>query len=299
MVESPPRGLIPPVPTPLGKDGRVDREALKRHLVWLIEGGISGAFVLGSAGEGPYLPEGEKLRAVEAAREACEGKVPLLAGALEPSTERALRVAKELAHAGAQFVVAIMPYYLPPSPAEIERHFERMAEESPVPIVLYNLPLATQVSIPPELVAKLSEHGNVAALKDSSGDLSLFQEYLEAAGGRISLLMGVDELGASALLLGAEGLIVATGNIAPKLWARMVEAAREGRLDEVRALNLKVRRLSRLYKLSCSPVGALKEALRQMGLFPNSRTCPPNSEPSEEDKREVAKILGEEGLLPV
>jgi len=292
-----PKGLIPPVLTPLDEEGRVDRGSLKRHLKRLLEGGASGVFVLGSAGEGPYLPEEEKVRAVETAREACEGRAFVVAGALEPSTGRALSLIRELAKAGAQYAVAIMPYYIVPKPHEIERHFLTLADHSPIPLVLYNLPSATQISIPVELVADLAGHENVASMKDSSGDLSLFQDYLDAAGGRISLLMGVDELGAAALLLGADGLIVATGNITPRLWARMIEAARSGKAGEVRELNRQARQVRKLCHLDCSPVGALKEALRQLNIFPTAKTCPPNSEPSKEDRLRVTEILRE--LKPV
>ncbi len=287
------RGLIPPVLTPLDDEGNFDADSLRRHLQRLIEGGVSGAFVLGSMGEGPYLDDATRCKVTETASEVCEGKVPLLAGALEPSTKRVLNLIRKLAQAGAQYAVVTAPFYLVPRPHELERHFLTLADQSPLPLVLYNLPPAHQIFLPVELVAKLSEHENVVALKDSGGDLAVFQNYLETAEGRISLLMGKDQLGLPSLLLGGDGLVVATGNIVPKAWAELIRLAQEGKIEEARSLNRKILTIVRLYQLRCSPVGILKEILRQIGIFSTSKTCPPNSEAGDEERNEVAKIIEE------
>src|SRR5262249_46094961 len=152
----------------------LDLQGLERLVEHLITGGVHGLFVLGSTGEGPSLTHRLQREMVERTTELVAGRVPVLVGITDPSLAEALDLAEFAADAGAQAVVAAPPPYFPPSQAELVAFMERLAEEQPLPLLLYNMPGMTKVRFEPDTVRRLMEVEKIAGLKDSSADMIAF-----------------------------------------------------------------------------------------------------------------------------
>ena len=220
-------GVIPPMITPLTPTGEVDGAAIRRLVSYLIAGGVSGIFVLGTSGEGPWLAPAQARAVIEAAVEAGAGRVPVLAGVLEPSTVRALEAVAVAEAAGADALVVTSPYYFEVDGAAQVRHVEAVAAATSLPLVLYNIPATTHNPLAPETARRLLEVETVVGIKESSGDWALFEQLLALRAARPgwSVLQGAERSAARAVLAGADGLVPGLGNLAPALFAGLTAAA--------------------------------------------------------------------------
>src|SRR2546430_15821 len=218
------RGIVPPVATPMRVNEELDLPRLRWFLDHLIESGVHGIFVLGTNSEFYALDEGEKQAVVATAVEHVRGRVPVYAGTGAETTREAVRLTKMAEREGVQGVSVITPYFVAPSQQEIFDHYRRIAENTALPVVLYNNPgTCGGVKIDVETVARLAEVPNVVGIKDSSGDLQNTCEYIRVVPPRFSVMMGRDTLIFHALMAGARGAVPATGNIAPKLLVEIYE----------------------------------------------------------------------------
>ena len=251
------RGVIPPLVTPVGADGGLDEGTLKRLVDRAIEAGVAGLFVAGSSGEGPWLSGATLRKLVSCAKEYANERVPLLVGVLEPSTERVLSLADDVVSAGADALVIATPYYFTCDERTQAHHFERIADASPVPIVLYNIPQMTHNPVSAATVEKVMGHPNIIGLKDSEGDLAKFQDFLELSRGdkTFRTLQGSETQAAAALKLGADGLVPGLGNIVPGHFTAMYRASERGAHDACERLQADIDKLWQLhthgYWLSC------------------------------------------------
>jgi 4-hydroxy-tetrahydrodipicolinate synthase len=234
-------GVIPPMITPLTAAGEVDGAAIGRLVSYLVAGGVSGIFVLGTSGEGPWLSPAQAKAVIEATVRAAAGRAPVLAGVLEPSTVRALEAVAVAEAAGADALVVTSPYYFAVDGAAQVRHVAAIASATSLPLVLYNIPATTHNPFAPETVQRLAEIETVVGIKESSGDWSLFEQLLalRAARPRWSVLQGAEQSAARAVLAGADGLVPGLGNLAPVLFAGLVRAAAGG--SQAAALDLQAR----------------------------------------------------------
>jgi 4-hydroxy-2-oxoglutarate aldolase len=269
------------------------RENLRRHL----EAPIDGIVLFGSTGEGALLDDTEKVRLTGFARDVVPAGIPLMVGASGESTRAAVRQAKELAAAGAEVVLVHPPTYFGPylSPAAMRGYFEGVADGSPVPVLLYHMPKYTKVTLEAGLVAELMRHPNVVGLKDSSGDIKRFADYTTACDASCRLFVGNGSLMYTALELGAAGGILAAAVIAPQLCADLVAAFRAG--DSGRAGRLQGQ-LTPLHKEIVAPFGGVgvKAALDLLGWV-GGPPRPPLPPLSEKERRTVARVMQEAGLL--
>lgn len=262
-----PRGVIPPVITPLTPDGHVDVPAVGRLVQHLAARGVDGLFVLGSCGEGPTLPRAERIAAVRAFADAARDRLPILVGVPDTSTPRVLEAASDAEAAGADALAVMTPcYFLDPDERYVEAHVRAVVAATRLPVMLYNIPQLTGNRFTPSLVRELGALPNVVGIKDSSGDWPAFETVLEAANSvGIAVLQGAESLIARSVLAGAAGAIPGIANLVPRLACDLVAAARAG--DETRALALQAR-LDR----ACEVYGAgfwlagLKGALSTLGL---------------------------------
>jgi 4-hydroxy-2-oxoglutarate aldolase len=213
-------GILGPVVTTFDAAGELAADAFRANVRAHLERGLQGIVVAGSTGEAPLLDEDERDRLVEWARAEVPSDRWLVVGAGAESTRSTLRRARRAADRGADAVLVVAPHYFGPTAMSrpvLRAHFQRVADESPVPVVLYNIPKYVHFALEPELVAELAAHGNVVGIKDSSGDATLLGAYLTAQSPDFAVLTGNAAGLADALARGARGGILAAALFAPEL----------------------------------------------------------------------------------
>ena len=224
-----PRGVICPLATPLTADGRLDERVL-RSLVDALVPDLDGLFVLGSSGELTWLPDEVADAVVRIAVDQVAGRVPVFVGAGDTGLRRTLDRADRLGALGADYLVVAAPfYYSVGSNAALVDHFAAIAERAPAPILLYNIPQNTHTPLSPSAVAALARHPRIVGIKDSGGDGFAFQAFLDLRTDSFSVLQGRERLAATSLWAGADGVISAMANIAPRLLQALVDAIRDER----------------------------------------------------------------------
>lgn len=258
-------GIIPPVPTPFSSQGDLDTESLKT-LIAKLEPEVDGLLILGSNGEAAYLSEEERRAALEAARSVIPQSKPMIAGTGGEATRIVIERNQTAAEAGADYVLVVAPFYFKGGMTEavLQTHFETVASESPIPVLLYNIPQATTLSLSPALIAKLAQHPNIAGLKDSSGNVGALTETMRQVPADFTVLTGNAPTLLPALSLGVAGGILAVANVAPKAYKRIVSCFQAGQVKEARNLQLRLNPLA-LAVTSKYGVPGLKAALRQQG----------------------------------
>lgn len=222
-------GILAPVTTPfVARTLDVDRGAFEANVQAFIASGLAGIVVSGSNGESPLLDDGERMQLVEWARPHVPADRWLVAGTGAESTRQAVRLARGAAERGADAVLVVAPHYFGAAAMTAEAltvHYRRIADESPIPVILYNIPKYMHYSFAPQLVHELSEHGNIRGIKDSSGDLALLATYLNSRTDEFAVLMGNAGLLAEGVRDGADGGILAVSMFAPELTLQVYQAA--------------------------------------------------------------------------
>ncbi|QPC83321.1 dihydrodipicolinate synthase family protein [Phototrophicus methaneseepsis] len=231
------KGVIPPMLTPLS-NGEVDAEATKRLIHHLIESGVAGIFVMGSTGEGPWLNQHQRKALLAATVDAVDGRVPILAGALEPGTGPTLEAIQLIAGYAVDVVVVATPYYFQADAATQAEHARIIADESPLPVMLYNIPQMTHNPLRAETVAQLLDHENIIGIKDSQGDWANFEALLKLKEQRADFIIsqGAEAQGAQSALAGADVLVPGISNLIPEKFVSVMNQASLGHTDEVHAM---------------------------------------------------------------
>jgi 4-hydroxy-2-oxoglutarate aldolase len=287
------RGVFVPVVTPFDAiTGELDRPGFKQNLRAHAAAGIHGVVVAGSTGEAALLDDSERGALVALAREVLPRDRLVVAGAGAESTRAAVRLAKQAAREGADAIIVVAPHYYGESAMTANAllaHYERIADESPAPVVLYNIPKYMHFALPPTVVAQLAQHENIVGIKDSSGDLELLGGYLSAQSETFRVLTGNGSSFAGALERGAVGGILAAALFAPALALEIFASAERG--DRSAAVSTQ----ARLGPLAGKIVGVLgvpgvKAAMDHVGLAGGPPRAP--LLPIQEAEREqVATLL--------
>jgi 4-hydroxy-2-oxoglutarate aldolase len=269
------KGIFAPVTTPFGKNGELDRSAFEHNIKAHMQQGLNGILVCGSTGEAPLLDATERESLVAWARPHVRDDRVLLAGVGAESTRVTLQYADRAAEHGVDAVLVVAPHYFGSSmtPDALRGHYLRVADESPVPVVLYNIPKYMHFRLSKELVQELAKHQNVIGIKDSSGDKGSLEEYLSAQSDSFTTLTGSGQLWGSALQMGARGGILAVSIFAPSLARSVWDAATRG--DTVTADALQSR-LTPLAKVIVADLGiaGVKAAMDCVGLRGGSPRSP-------------------------
>ena len=291
-------GVFLPVTTPFDSvTGDVAPIMFRDNLRRWCEEPIDGIVLFGSTGEGALLDEDEKVRLTEFARDVVPAGIALVAGASAESTRATIRQSKELAAAGAEYMLTHAPWYFGPHlpVAALLDHYRAVADASPVPLLVYHMPKYTKVTIDPGLMGELLRHPNVAGLKDSSGDIKRFADYTDAAPKDKALFVGNGTLLYTALELGGSGGVLAVADFAPAECAEIARAFREG--DTARAGRIQ-ERMSTAHREIVATWGAVgvKEALDQLG-WAGGPPRPPLRPLDEAARRKLAGVLRDAGLL--
>jgi 4-hydroxy-2-oxoglutarate aldolase len=261
-------GVLAPVPTPFDGADRLDTKRLKRALQHWLTSPLTGFVILGSTGEAPFLDDAEADRAVAAARDVVPRTRAFIVGTGRESTASAVRAAKRAGRLGADAVLVRTPGFFKNqlTSEALVGHYREIADASPVPVLLYQFPALTGVSLETHVVRQLAAHPNIVGLKDSSGDVLQISDFAASCSGSdFSVLTGSASTFYTAVCMGAAGGILALSCVLPDACARVFALAREGRHDEGRALQ---QRLLPVAKLVGSTYGVpgLKAALRIVGI---------------------------------
>lgn len=236
------KGIIPPLVTPLTKNGELDVNSFARLIEHVLSGGVQGVFILGTTGEAPGLSYDTKKQVISCACRMVKGRVPVLVGVTDCSYHESITLAKLSADAGASAIVTAPPYYFQLDQKELTGYFHYLAGNSPLPLFLYNIPSHTKISIEPACIRMLAQHPNIIGLKDSSGNGVYFNTVLSLLKAQTSfaLFVGPDEMMASMVLIGAHGGVSAGANLFPKLYVDLYTACIARDFDRIHALQQKV-----------------------------------------------------------
>ena len=259
-------GVLAPVATPFERNGDVAATALRAYVAAHLEAGLSGVVVTGSTGEAPLLSEDERAMLVTLARSVVPGDRWLVAGIGGESTRQTIARARMAAERGADLVLVVAPHYYGGlmTPEALRAHFTQVADASPVPVLLYNIPKFAHLVLEPALVADLARHENVVGMKDSAGDLERLAGYLRAQGPAFTVVTGHAPTLARAAAMGVRGAILAVSLFAPALSQEVLRAALAGD-PSAATLQDRLTPLGREVAGAMGPAG-IKAAMELVGL---------------------------------
>lgn len=267
------QGSMVAVVTPMQSNGKVDGDALARLIEFHISEGTQGIISVGTTGESATLSVNEHGEVIQRTIELVAGRVPVIAGTGANATAEAIVLAQHAKDAGADATLSVVPYYNKPNQAGMLAHFSAIADAVEVPMFLYNVPGRTVVDMLPETSAALSQHANIIGIKDAAGGPERTQALLDQCAENFIVLSGEDETCCESLIAGGHGFISVTANVAPRLMRAMCDAARAGKLEEARAINVQLQPLHDAMFCEPSP-GAAKWALGRMGLINDTIRLP-------------------------
>jgi len=279
-------GVHLPVATPFAEAGGLATSSFASNLQEWLSHPVAGVVVAGSTGEAPLLSRQELLVLVESVANRIGDRL-LTVGTGAESTRAVIACNHEVAERGAQSVLVRSPYYYAPamSPEVVRDHFLRVADESPVPVVLYHIPKYVPVDLAADLVGRLVEHENIVGIKDSSGDLRNLGALVEACGNKGSVLVGSGSLLYAALEAGAVGGIMGVAIIATRSTCALYEAWRAGDHERAGVLQERIGPLHKRIVVECGVPG-VKVALDRLGLYGGQPRLP--LPPA--DKKKIAKV---------
>jgi 4-hydroxy-tetrahydrodipicolinate synthase len=291
-------GSIPALVTPF-RDGALDADAFRRFIDWQIDNGSSALVPCGTTGECATMDREEHHRVIEICVEQAAGRVPVIAGCGSNDTQVALdhlRFCEQLGGVAAGLCVA--PYYNRPSQEGLIAHFSYLAEQSSVPIMLYNVPGRTVTDIVPATVIALAKRhpDRIVSIKDASGDLQRVVQHRTALGPGFNQLSGDDPLALAGYALGQVGCISVTANVAPKLCAEFHAAAAAGDLEWARTLNERLFPLHKALFADASP-SPTKYALSRLHDWLSAETRLPIVACGDEAKKTVDAAMETAGLV--
>jgi 4-hydroxy-tetrahydrodipicolinate synthase len=288
-------GSIPALVTPFA-GGRVAEDTFAEFVEWQIAEGSNALVPCGTTGESATLNRDEHRQVIARAVQVANGRVPVIAGCGSYSTKAAIELVRAAAEVGADAVLVVVPYYNKPSQAGLAAHFTAVADASPLPVIVYNVPSRTVADISVETLAKNSRHPKIVGIKDATGNLARASAQRLACGEDFCQLSGNDDMALGFNAMGGVGCISVTANVAPKLCSEFQKAMREGRWDEALALQDRLYPLHAALFTDASP-GPTKYALSRVRPgFPTDLRLP-LVEASEASRRAVDAALEHAGLI--
>ena len=290
-----PKGIIPAMVTPTTSEGKINVGALRQLTDYLIDGGVHGLFPVGSQGEFYALTFDEKKKVIETVVEETRGRVPVYAGSGAITTRETIALTQMAERAGVNAVSVITPYFIHPNEAELFEFYRAVAESTRLPVLLYNNPGRTGVTLSADFVVRASKIDNIVGIKDSSGDLTLTAEYIRRTDKAFSVLAGRDTLIYGTLCYGGKGAIAATANVAPKIIVEIYEAYMASDMKRSLEAQFRLAPLRLAFELGTFPV-VIKEALNLIGIDAGIGIAPVGGI-KPEARAELKEILKNMGLL--
>ncbi|MGE7717702.1 4-hydroxy-tetrahydrodipicolinate synthase [Priestia megaterium] len=260
------KGIMPALLTPLTKEQTVNERVLRQLTNHLIESGVHGIFALGTNGEFHLFNTEEKVKIAQIVIDEVNGRVPVLIGTGGNSTEEVIELSKRMEDIGADALSVITPYFVTPTQEEVIVHFQRIAEETSLPVLLYNIPSKTGMSLEPETVAKLAEVPNIVGIKDSSGNFENIKQYIEVTKGKdFSVFAGTDSLILKTLKAGGVGAVASTANMIPDIVLAIYSNWLNGNNEGAEEAQEKLKPLRDTFQYGTLPA-ALKKAVEIYGI---------------------------------
>jgi 4-hydroxy-tetrahydrodipicolinate synthase len=288
-------GSIPALVTPFSGNC-VAEDSLRGFVEWQIAEGSDALVPCGTTGEVATLSADEHRHVIAIVVETARGRVPVIAGCGTYSTAASIERVRAAADLGADAALVVVPYYNKPSQAGLAAHFTAIAEASPLPIIVYNVPSRTIADISVETLAAVAEHPKIVGVKDATGNLGRVTAQRLASGPDFCQLSGNDDMALGFNAMGGVGCISVTANVAPRLCSDFQRAMREGRWDEALALQDRLYPLHAALFTDASP-GPAKYALSRVRPDFPAELRLPLVEPSDASKRAVDAALEHAGLV--
>ena len=275
-------GMFVPCVTPFTRAGQLDVKGLRECVRFWLEEGVSGLVPCGSNGEAPYLTRQERTKVIEAVLDEADGKVPVIAGTGSMSTRETITFTKDAAEHGAAAALVVTPFYFKLSNKEIQEHYRTVSDAVDIPIVIYNVPKFTGISLEPAQIQKLAtENERIVGLKDSGGNIGTITETLRLTGNKISVLAGTADVALPTLLTGGRGAVLAVANVFPALCSRLYEAYKNKRYEEASKLQNHISYANEILVKRFNQISAIKEAMRLQGQeagYPRKPALPLDNE---------------------
>lgn len=287
------QGSLVAIVTPMHEDGSLDLPAFRRLIDWHIAEGTDGIVVVGTTGESPTVDWDEHRLLIKTAIDHAAGRVPVIAGTGANSTSEAIELSAYAREAGADYTLSVVPYYNKPTQEGLYRHFRAIAEAVDLPMILYNVPGRTVADLQNETVLRLAEIPNIVGIKDATAGLERGSDLIRRKPRDFLVFSGDDATGLALMLLGGDGVISVTANVAPRLMHEMCAAARAGDVAKARELNDRLLPLHRNLFLEANPI-PVKWAVQQLGLIEGGIRLPltPLSAGCHEPVREAMRHAG-------
>jgi 4-hydroxy-tetrahydrodipicolinate synthase len=270
-------GSIVAIATPMQAGGALDLPALARLIEFHIAEGTSGIVIVGTTGESPTVDFDEHCLLIKTAVETVRGRIRVIAGTGANSTSEAIELTEFAKKAGVDSCLSVVPYYNKPTQEGMYRHFRAIAERTPLPMVLYNVPGRTGADLSTETTLRLADVPGIVGIKDATADVGRGSELIKAlalAGHRdFAVYSGEDITALPLILMGGHGVISVTANVAPKLMAQMCAAAIKGDVVTARERNNRMLGLHRKLFIESNPIPT-KWALAEMGMIKNELRLP-------------------------
>ena len=261
------------VVTPMTEAGEIDLQAWEGLLQWHAQQGTDAVVVVGTTGESPTVTLAEAGELVRRAVVVLGDRVPVIAGTGTNSTASTIERTRALAAAGAQAALVVTPYYNKPTQEGLYQHFRAVADASPIPLILYNVPSRTGVDLLPDTVVRLAAHPRILGIKESTGSLARVEELVARCGKDLEIYSGEDPIAVQSIAAGARGLISVTANVAPALMHDLCEHALAGRLEEAEAIDDRLQGLHRALFTESNPI-PVKWAVAELGHIPGGLRLP-------------------------
>lgn len=267
------RGAATAMITPMREDGSVDYEAMGRLIDWQIEQGIDALLIAGTSGEGSTLSDEEHREVLRFAVNQARGRVPMIAGTGSNDTAYACDLTKYACQIGYDACLVVTPYYNKTTQRGLIRMYKTIADASTKPLILYNVPSRTGISLAPATVAELSSYPHIDAIKEASGNISAIADIAASVTEGFTIYSGNDDQIIPILSLGGQGVISVLSNLLPKETSAMVHAYLEGNIEQARTMQLQY--LPLIHALFCetNPI-PVKAAMALMGYGTNTLRLP-------------------------
>ena len=283
--------------TPFTAEGAVDEPAVRRLAARQIDAGVHFLVPCGTTGESPTLSRTEQRRVVELVVETATGRVPVLAGAGGYDTRGVIDLVADMRRAGADGILSVTPYYNRPTPEGIYQHYRAIAESTPLPIVVYNVPSRTGCNVDVDTLCRLADIPNIVGVKEASADMPQMCQICRAVPTGFSVLSGDDLFAIPLISIGGSGVISVASNEAPEEISRMVSVALNGDFATARHLHTRLLPLMQINFIEPNPI-PVKAAMAHLGLLdPHYRL--PMVPPRPDSLARIVQVIDELGLTPL
>jgi 4-hydroxy-tetrahydrodipicolinate synthase len=260
------KGSLVAIVSPMHEDGSLDLDALRRLVDWHVTEGTDGIVVVGTTGESPTVDYEEHCQLIRTTVEHVAGRVPVIAGTGANSTSEAIELQRFAKKAGADMCLSVVPYYNKPTQEGLYRHFKAIAETVDLPMIVYNVPSRTVCDMQNDTALRLAQVPNIVGIKEATGNLERGSDLIRRAPKDFAVYSGDDATALALMLMGGDGVVSVTANVAPRLMREMCAAAFAGDLTRARALNNKLLGLHRHLFVEANPI-PVKWVLEEMGMI--------------------------------